>query len=148
MAYGCFFLADWIIDYLIFYLPFIAHKALAIELTQVLFAEPARQRNREMRALETRSGYWQKNWSAMAAVSMAPGNAPFEARQKIRTKKYYQFQPLPLSSNYYYMLCDTSSTFSNTTGKLLRGLDAKKISVELKNFVHDCYTMNSVYSVT
>ena len=52
-----FFVADWIIDYFIFYLPFIARKVLAIELTRFLFAEPARQRNRGIRALETRSGY-------------------------------------------------------------------------------------------
>ena len=41
----------------IFYLPFIARKVHAIELTQFLFAEPARQRNRGIRAIETRSGY-------------------------------------------------------------------------------------------
>ena len=77
MAYGFSFLADWIIDYFIFYFPFIARKALAIELAQFLFAEPARQRNSEIRALETRSGYWQNNWSAMAAAWMAPDHAPF-----------------------------------------------------------------------
>ena len=57
MAYGGFFLADWIIDYFIFYLPLIARKVLAIELTQFLFAEPAKQRSKEIRALETHSGY-------------------------------------------------------------------------------------------
>ena len=52
-----FFVADLRIDYFFFHLPFIARKVVAIEYRQFLFAEPARQRNREKRALETRSGF-------------------------------------------------------------------------------------------
>ena len=44
LAYVCFPSVDWIIHYFIFYFPFIAQKVLAIELTQSLSAEPARQR--------------------------------------------------------------------------------------------------------
>ena len=33
---------DWIFDYFIFYFPLIAHKVLAFELTQSLFARPAK----------------------------------------------------------------------------------------------------------
>ena len=36
---------------------FTAHKVLAIELTHSLLVDPARQQNREIRALETRFGY-------------------------------------------------------------------------------------------
>ena len=41
----------------------------------------------------------------MATARMAPGHAPFEARKKIRTKYYLQFQPLSLLQ--ISMLCDT-----------------------------------------
>ena len=56
MAYGSFSpLTEELTSFFLF--SSIAHKVLAIELTQFLFAEPARQGNREIRTLETRSGY-------------------------------------------------------------------------------------------
>ena len=100
-----FFVADWIIDYFFFYLPFIARKVLAIELTQLLFVEPARQWNRRIKARETLlviNKIIQVRWQL---PEWRPFTHHFKRERKLELKNITTFN-LYLSLFLTTMLCD------------------------------------------